>query len=320
VLRRPSPRRNNAAEPATVSRMPSLPKLPEDLDAVVARALVEDVGAGDVTARLVDERIEAVAHVVAREPAVLCGQPWFERVYRQLDASVRVSWEVEEGAPVRAEQRVALVRGPARAVLTGERTALNFLQLLSGTATATRRFVERVRGTPVKIVDTRKTVPGLRGAQKYAVVCGGGENHRFGLYDAILIKENHAAAAGGIRPAIERARALNAGVPLMLEAENLAEVQAGLDANVDLLLLDDFATHLLSKAVAMAREYRRFNRARTVLEASGGVNLNNVRAIADTGVDRISVGSLTKNVQAVDLSLRMLGDADAQAADRVAAK
>jgi nicotinate-nucleotide pyrophosphorylase (carboxylating) len=319
-LRHPPPRGNNAREPAIVSRMPSLPKLPEDLDAVVARALVEDVGSGDVTARLVEERAEGVAQVIAREPAVLCGQPWFDSVYRQLDPSVRVSWDVEEGASVRAEQRVAVVRGPARAVLTGERTALNFLQLLSGTATATRRFVERVRGTPVRIVDTRKTVPGLRAAQKYAVVCGGGENHRFGLYDAILIKENHAAAAGGIRPAIERARALNAGVPLMLEAENLAEVQAGLDANVDLLLLDDFATHLLSKAVAMAREYRRFNRARTVLEASGGVNLNNVRAIADTGVDRISVGSLTKNVQAVDLSLRMLGDADAQAADRVAAK
>lgn len=287
------------------------PKLPDDLDACVARALAEDVGTGDVTARLVDGGAEAQAAVLAREAAVICGQPWFDRVYAQLDPSVKVAWDVAEGATVRADQRVAVVRGPARAVLTGERTALNFLQLLSGTATATRRFVERVRGTPVKIVDTRKTVPGLRTAQKYAVVCGGGVNHRVGLYDAILIKENHIAAAGGARAAVERARALKAGVPLMMEAENLIEVQAGLDANVDLLLLDDFPTHLLSKAVAMARDYRRFNKARTVLEASGGVDLHNVRDIADTGVDRISIGGLTKHVQAVDFSMRLLGDAAA---------
>lgn len=291
--------------------MTATPKLPDDLDACVARALAEDVGAGDVTARLVDAGAEAQAAVLAREAAVICGQPWFDRVYAQLDPSVKIAWDVGEGATVRADQRVAVVRGPARAVLTGERTALNFLQLLSGTATATRRFVERVRGTPVKIVDTRKTVPGLRTAQKYAVACGGGVNHRVGLYDAILIKENHIAAAGGARAAVESARALKAGVPLMMEAENLAEVQAGLDANVDLLLLDDFPTHLLSKAVAMARDYRRFNKARTVLEASGGVDLNNVRDIADTGVDRISIGGLTKHVQAVDFSMRLLGDAAA---------
>jgi nicotinate-nucleotide pyrophosphorylase (carboxylating) len=283
--------------------------LPADLDLCVERALAEDVGDGDITARLVDAQAQAQAAVIAREPAVLCGQPWFSRVFAKIDPRVQVSWEVEEGASVRSDQRVALVRGPARAILTGERTALNFLQLLSGTATATRRFVERVRGTPVKIVDTRKTVPGLRTAQKYAVVCAGGANHRFGLYDAILIKENHIAAAGGARAAIDRARALNAGVPLMMEAENLAEVQAGLDANVDLLLLDDFPTHLLSKAVSMAREARRYNRGRTVLEASGGVTLNNVRAIADTGVDRISIGGLTKHVQAVDFSMRMVDDA-----------
>ena len=198
--------------------------------------------------------------------------------------------------------------GPARAILTGERTALNFLQTLSGTASTVRRFVDRVRGTPVKIVDTRKTVPGLRTAQKYAVICGGGTNHRIGLFDGILIKENHIAAAGGIRQAIDRARALKAKVPLMVEAENLAEVQAGLDANVDLLLLDDFPTHILSKAVAMARDYRRFNKAKTLLEASGGIHLGNVRDIADTGVDRISIGSLTKHVQAVDLSMRFLSD------------
>jgi len=297
--------------PQSTDVPPATARLPEDLDASVERALAEDIGSGDVTARLVAEDAVAQAVVLAREPAVLCGQPWVDRVFARLDPRLRVAWDVPEGAPVRAEQRVGVIRGPARPLLTGERTALNFLQTLSGTATLTRKFVERVRGTPVKIVDTRKTVPGLRAAQKYAVVCGGGENHRFGLYDAILIKENHIAAAGGLKEAVGRARALDAGVPLMLEAENMPEVQAGLDAKVDLLLLDDFATHLLSKAVAMAREYRRYNKAHTVLEASGGVTLNNVRAIADTGVDRISVGGLTKHVQAVDLSMRFVDDADA---------
>ncbi|HUR42005.1 MAG TPA: carboxylating nicotinate-nucleotide diphosphorylase [Verrucomicrobiae bacterium] len=285
------------------------PDLPADLDACVERALAEDVGDGDVTAKLVEAKATATAAVCARESAVLCGRPWFDRVFAQLDRQVRIEWQVEEGAGIRADQRVCTVTGPARSVLTGERTALNFLQLLSATATATRRYVERVRGTQVKIVDTRKTVPGLRAAQKYAVVIGGGANHRFGLYDAILIKENHIVAAGGARAAIQRARALKADVPLMMEAETLAEVQEGLDANVDLLLLDDFPTHLLAKAVAMAREYRRMNRAKTVLEASGGVSLNNVRDVADTGVDRISIGGLTKHVQAVDFSMRMLDGA-----------
>ena len=285
----------------------TLPALPADIDSCVERALAEDVGAGDLTARLVDEHANARAEVIAREAAVLCGQPWFQRTFERLDPRVHVNWEVKESSTTRPDQRVAVVTGPARAVLTGERTALNFLQLLSATATATRRFVERVRGTAVQIVDTRKTVPGLRSAQKYAVACGGGINHRKGLYDAILIKENHIAAAGGARAAIERARALNAGVPLMMEAEELGEVQAGLDANVDLLLLDDFPTHLLSKAVAMARDYRRLNKVRTVLEASGGVTLANVRDVADTGVDRISIGGITKHVQAVDYSMRIVG-------------
>jgi nicotinate-nucleotide pyrophosphorylase (carboxylating) len=284
----------------------SLPALPADLDACVERALAEDVGAGDLTARLVDENAQARADVIAREAAVLCGQPWFQRTFERLDPRVQVAWEVKETSTTRPDQRVAVVTGPARAVLTGERTALNFLQLLSATATATRRFVERVRGTQVAIVDTRKTIPGLRSAQKYAVACGGGANHRKGLYDAILIKENHIAAAGGARAAIERARALNAGVPLMMEAEDLTEVQAGLEANVDLLLLDDFPTHLLSKAVSMARDYRRANTVRTVLEASGGVTLANVRDVADTGVDRISIGGITKHVQAVDFSMRLV--------------
>jgi nicotinate-nucleotide pyrophosphorylase (carboxylating) len=290
------------------------PPLPEDLDACVERALAEDVGSGDVTARLVADDATAQAVILAREPAVICGQPWFERVYSRLDARVEVNWDVDEGASVHSDQRIGVVRGPARALLTGERTSLNFLQTLSGTASLTRRFIDRVRGTPVKIVDTRKTLPGLRSAQKYAVACAGGVNHRHGLYDAILIKENHIAAAGNIGAAIRAARALKAGVPLMLETENLSEVQAGLDADVDLLLLDDFPTHLLSKAVAMAREYRRYNRAKTVLEASGGVTLNNVRAIADTGVDRISIGGLTKNLQAVDISLRIVADVNEYAA------
>lgn len=298
----------------------SATKLPKDLDASVERALAEDVGSGDITARLVPEDTEAQAVVLAREPLVVCGRPWFERVYRQLDARVQIQWDFEEGAQARADQRVAVVRGPARSLLTGERTALNFLQLLSGTATLTRKFVERVRGTGAKIVDTRKTVPGFRAAQKYAVSVGGGVNHRFGLYDAILIKENHIAAAGGIKPAIARARALNAGVPLMMEAENLTEVQAGLDAKVDLVLLDDFPTHLLAKAVAMAREYRRFNKAHSLIEASGGVGLGNVRDIADTGVDRISIGSLTKHVQAVDLSMRFVTDVNALSGDEQTAR
>jgi nicotinate-nucleotide pyrophosphorylase (carboxylating) len=296
------------------------PKLPDDLDACVERALAEDVGNGDVTARLVPESTESQAVLLAREPLVLCGQAWFGRVYEKIDKRVEIHWDFREGAQVRAEQRVAVLRGPSRSLLTGERTALNFLQLLSGTATLTRKFVERVRDTGSKIVDTRKTLPGLRAAQKYAVVVGGGINHRFGLYDAILIKENHIAAAGGIKTAIERARALNAGVPLMLEAENLSEVQAGLDAKVDLVLLDDFPTHLLSKAVAMARDYRRFNRAHSLIEASGGISLGNVRDIADTGVDRISIGSLTKHVQAVDLSMRFVSDVNAAADDHSRAR
>lgn len=279
--------------------------LPADINECVARALAEDIGTGDVTASLLPEAQELEASVVCRESAVICGRPWVEQVFAQIDERVKVQWQVAEGAQVRADQTVCTVSGPARAILTGERTALNFLQTLSGTATVTRRMVERVRGTDARIVDTRKTLPSLRSAQKYAVMAGGGINHRYGLYDAILIKENHIIAAGGITEAIQAAKALKADVPLMCEAEDLSEVQAALDQNVDLLLLDDFATHILAKAVNMAREYRRYNRAQTILEATGGISINNVRSIADTGVDRISIGGLTKHVQAVDLSLRV---------------
>jgi nicotinate-nucleotide pyrophosphorylase (carboxylating) len=289
-------------------------QLPKDIKPAVARALAEDIGDGDVTADLVGAEAVATAEVVAREPCVICGKPWFNEVFAQVDARVRIQWDLMEGAAAKADQRICQLTGPARSLLTAERTALNFLQTLSGTATMARKFVERLRGTTVKIVDTRKTLPGMRSAQKYAVRMGGGINHRFGLYDAILIKENHIAAAGSLTKAIETARALHPKLPLMAEAENLDEVKEGLDGKVDVLLLDDFPTHLLSKAVAMARDYRRFNRAHSLLEASGGVNLQNVRDIADTGVDRISVGSLTKNVQAVDISMRFANAPGAQAA------
>ena len=271
---------------------------------LVALSLDEDIGSGDVTASLVDEGTEATAYVIAKEAAVICGRPWFDEVFRQINPEVKIDWKVIEGESVRADTIVCTLSGDARALLSGERAALNFLQTLSGTATVVRRFVDRVRGTQTKIVDTRKTLPGLRQGQKYAVVCGGGVNHRHGLYDGILIKENHIASADGISSAIERARALKSGVPLMCEAENLAEVQTALEHNVDLLLLDDFPTHLLAKAVHMGKEFKRFNRAQTVLEASGGIDINNVRDVADTGVDRISIGSLTKHVQAIDLSMR----------------
>ena len=281
-------------------------QLPKDIKPTVARAIAEDVGDGDLTADLVSADAVATAYVIAKEPCVVCGKPWFNEVFAQLDPRVKVQWDLMEGAAARAEQRICVVTGPSRSLLTGERTALNFLQLLTGTATMTRKFVERLRGTTVKIVDTRKTLPALRAAQKYAVRLGGGINHRFGLYDAILIKENHIAAAGSLAKAIEIARGLHPKVPLMAEAENLDEVKAALDGKVDVLLLDDFPTHLLSKAVAMTRDYRKFNKAQSLLEASGGVTLQNVRDIADTGVDRISVGSLTKNVQAVDLSMKFV--------------
>ncbi|HZR37671.1 MAG TPA: carboxylating nicotinate-nucleotide diphosphorylase [Nevskia sp.] len=277
--------------------------IPDDLHATVQHALAEDIGSGDVTARLVPAEQRAVAHVIAREAAVICGQPWFDEVFARLDRGIEVRWEVAEGAAVKAEQQLCTLRGPARAMLTGERTALNFLQALSGTATAVRKYVDAVAGTGARIVDTRKTLPGLRNAQKYAVVFGGGVNHRIGLYDGILIKENHIAAAGGIRQAIANARALDAGVPLMTEAEDLDEARAALEADVDLLLVDEFPLPLLREAVALTRAHRQ-NGGKTVIEYSGSTTLDNIRPIAETGVDRISIGAITKHVRAVDLSMR----------------
>lgn len=278
-------------------------KAPADLKQVVAHALAEDIGSGDVTARLAPDKL-AQARVITREAAVICGAPYVNEVFRQLSRKVRVNWKVKEGARVKADQVLYTLEGPARALLTGERCALNFLQTLSGTATAVSQYVDAVKGTRCRIADTRKTLPGLRNAQKYAVLCGGGINHRIGLYDGILIKENHIAAAGGIVNAIAQARALKARVPLMTEAEDLDEVRAALAADVDLLLVDEFDLPALREAVRLTRAHRKAG-GKTVIEYSGGATLANVRRYAECGVDRISIGSLTKHVRAIDLSMRL---------------
>jgi nicotinate-nucleotide pyrophosphorylase (carboxylating) len=273
---------------------------PNDIEETVRRALAEDVGAGDVTAALIPADTRAEAQVVTREDAVLCGTAWFDEVFRQLDSRIRARWNAKDGDAIGANQILCTLNGPARALLTGERTALNFLQLLSGTATRTRQYVAAIRGTRTAVLDTRKTVPGLRRAQKYAVACGGGQNHRMGLYDAILIKENHIAAAGSIAAALRAARDLAPqGVAVEIEVENLEQLRAALAAGAERVLLDNFDLKTLPAAVNEAR-------GRAKLEASGGVSLSNIRAIAETGVDYISVGDVTKNIKAVDLSLRLL--------------
>jgi nicotinate-nucleotide pyrophosphorylase (carboxylating) len=283
---------------------PFNPALQSALERNVTDALKEDVGTGDVTGLLVpaDERVNA--HVVVREAAVLCGANWFDAVMAQVDASIEVNWHYAEGDLMTADSVVCQIVAPARALLTAERSALNFLQLLSGVATATRHYVEIIAGTNAAILDTRKTLPGLRLAQKYAVVVGGGKNQRLALYDGILIKENHIAAAGGIAPALQAAHDLNADVSVQIEVENLDELQQALNVGATSILLDNFDCDLLRKAVAL-------NAGRAVLEASGGVNAQTVRAIAKTGVDRISIGSLTKDIRATDYSLRVLGLANA---------
>lgn len=272
--------------------------LPHDIHETVRIALTEDVGAGDLTADLIPANTWAEAQVITREEAVLCGAAWFEEVFRSLDKRVRVEWLARDGERLRANQILCTLEGPARALLTGERTALNFLQTLSGTATVTRRYVDAVQGTRAKILDTRKTLPGLRAAQKYAVRCGGGQNHRMGLYDAILIKENHIAAAGSVSAAVRAARAAApGGTPVEVEVENLEQLKEALAAGTDRLLLDNFSLKRLREAVQETA-------GRAKLEASGGITFENLRAIAETGVDYISIGALTKHVRAVDLSLR----------------
>jgi len=280
--------------------------LPADLPIAVERALAEDIGGGDVTAELVPAEQQVSARLITREAAVLCGRPWFDAVFARLDSRVRIEWLAEEGARVEPDQVLCRLSGPARAILTGERTGMNFLQTLSATATVVRRYVDAIEGTGCRIADTRKTLPGLRTAQKYAVLCGGGINHRIGLYDGFLIKENHIAAAGGIRQAIRNARALGHAVPLMTEAETLEEAAIGLEEDVDLLLIDDFTLDMIRTAVAMVRQHRAAG-GRTVLEYSGGATLESIRPIAECGVDRIAVGAITKHVRAVDLSMRILG-------------
>ena len=279
-----------------------LSQLPADLPDQVSRALREDIGSGDVTAALIPTRQQAQARVLCREAAVICGAPWFDETFRQLDATVRVEWRVDEGAHTPANSILCELIGPARAILTGERTALNFLQLLSGTASVTARYVEALRGTPCRILDTRKTIPGLRTAQKYAVRCGGGSNHRLGLYDMVLIKENHIAAAGSIGAAVSAARAQSTGVRVEVEVENLDQLRLALDARAELVLLDNFDLDTMRAAVALNRAHPQ----PALLECSGGVRLDNVRAYAETGVDFISVGLLTHSPQAADMSLRVV--------------
>jgi nicotinate-nucleotide pyrophosphorylase (carboxylating) len=282
-----------------------MPQPPDpSLAASVAASLAEDLGSGDWTAQLVPDA-PARARVISREAAVICGQAWVNEVFRQLSPAVAVQWQVAEGARVEADSELFRLHGPARALLTGERTALNWLQTLSGTATTVAAYVAAVAGTGCAIVDTRKTLPGLRLAQKYAVTCGGGVNHRIGLYDGILIKENHVHAAGGLAAAIAAARALGAGVPLMAEAETLEEARIALAADVDLLLVDDFDLDSLHEAVRLTRAHRQQG-GRTLIEYSGGATLETVRRYANCGVDRIAIGSLTKHLRAVDLSMRFL--------------
>ena len=264
-----------------------------------ARALAEDVGSGDLTAALVPAAARARARVLVREAAVICGAPWVEASLRQVDPELQIRWLVSEGQRSTADQMVLEVEGSARSLLTAERTALNFLQLLSAVATKTALYVEAVRGTHAQIVDTRKTLPGLRMAQKYAVRTGGGVNHRIGLYDAVLIKENHIAAAGGVAPVLQAAAGVAAQASFVeIEVETLAQLEEALAARATMILLDNMELPTLREAV-------RFNAGRAILEISGGVTLDSVRALAETGVDRISIGGLTKDVKAIDFSMRL---------------
>lgn len=275
--------------------------LPDDLAQQVSAALREDVGSGDVTAELVPPEQRVRGEVITREAAVLCGKAWVDETFRQLDPEIRITWHAADGDRLAPNTVIFRIEGRARPILTGERTALNFLQLLSGTATAAREYAAAVEGTGCAILDTRKTVPGLRSAQKYAVRCGGAQNHRLGLYDMVLIKENHIAAAGSLKGAIAAARRVAQGRKVEVEVESLQELDEALDAHPDIIMLDEFSLEDMRTAVARNRQH-----AQPVkLEASGSVNLQTVRSIAETGVDYISVGSITKHVRAVDLSMRL---------------
>ena len=263
----------------------------------VHSALREDVGDGDITAVLIPADAVLLANVVSREACVFCGMDWFEEVFRQIDDEVFIDWHVQDSDPVEAGETICSLSGPSRSLLTGERTALNFIQTLSGTATLASRYADAVAGTGAVVLDTRKTIPGLRAALKYAVTCGGCQNHRMGLFDAILIKENHILAAGDIETAVEQARFHNPGFPVEIEVENMTQLETAIRAGVDRILLDNFTPEQMRQAVE-------FTNGRVPLEASGGITLENIREFAETGVDFISTGSLTKNVSAIDLSMR----------------
>ncbi len=281
---------------------PAPPSPPLDLVEREARdALAEDVGSGDLTAALLPKDQRALGQVITRDPGVLCGRPWFDSVFRLLDSGIHVDWEAADGERIAAGQRLCTLTGGIRGLLTGERTALNYLQTLSGTASRARRYADAVAGLPVRVLDTRKTIPGLRLQQKYAVACGGCHNHRMGLYDAILIKENHILAAGSIAAALNAARRVAPGMPVEIEVESIAELADALSAGAQRILLDNFTLDRLREAVALTA-----GRAR--LEASGGIGLDGIRAVAETGVNDISVGGLTKNIRALDLSMRILPD------------
>jgi len=280
--------------------MPSV-AIPSTVTDDVRRALAEDIGSGDVTASLIPEDVGATATVLTREDAVICGQPWFDEVFDQLEGSTVIDWRCAEGQSVCADTVICEMKGNARILLTGERTALNFLQMLSGTATTAGQYAKAVSATGCQVLDTRKTVPGLRDAQKYASACGGATNHRKGLYDGVLIKENHIMAAGGIREAVVTARTTALDLPIEVEVENIDEVREALVAGADILLLDNFPLRKLEDAVSLNTELRS---APAKLEASGNVTLETIRDIANTGVDFVSVGAITKHVTAVDFSMR----------------
>ena len=269
-------------------------ELPADISSTVRRALSEDIGTGDITAELLPDILNVTAYVVSREQAIVCGTAWFDEVYHQLDKQLLVSWDVKDGEQIKSDEKVCTITGPVKTVLTGERTALNFLQLLSGTATVTHEYAAQLTGTKTELLDTRKTLPGLRTAQKYAVVCGGGKNNRMGLYDAVLIKENHIHAAGCIAGAIRQLKKLHRNIEI--EVESLDELQQAINGGADRVLLDNFDSETMRQAV-------KINNGKATLEASGGINIGKIKGIAETGVDYISVGSLTKDIRAIDFSL-----------------
>ncbi len=286
---------NNSATPTSI-----ILNDPTDIARSVATALLEDVGSGDVTAALVPEKQIAEARVICREEAVICGIDWFNETFKQLDDNISIDWQVSDGDIVEADSLLVTLRGSARSILTGERTALNFLQTLSGTSTISKIYSEQVAGTNCKVLDTRKTLPGLRNAQKYAVACGGCQNHRIGLFDQFLIKENHILSAGGIKQAIETARKNHPDLKLEVETENMDEFHEALAAGADIIMLDEFSHEDIRMAVTLTQQFD----GDTKLEASGNINLETIRSYAETGVDFISTGSLTKHLRAVDLSMR----------------